>query len=175
MCEIKDVDLKKIESIMFKFLWNTKWTGNVAPDRIKRNFLKLSYENGGLNVPDIKILDNALKTKQFIRAMTCDHPINLIQKHALEKMGYFEYYKNEYSKLCQKDVVINVYQQTVNRITDRLRIGFEYPYSDKIRKVRTDLIASTDIIEYFHRKKYLLLFTDLENLLTLVSKLSMNY
>ena len=167
MCEIKDVDLKKIESIMFKFLWNTKWTGNVAPDRIKRNFLKLSYENGGLNVPDIKILDNAFKTKQFIRAMTCDHPINLIQKHALEKMGYFEYYKNEYSKLCQKDVVINVYQQTVNRITDQLRIGFEYPYSDKIRKVRTDLIASTDIIEYFHRKKIPLViyrFRELANL-----------
>ena len=27
MCEIKAIDVKKIESIIFRFLWNKKWVG----------------------------------------------------------------------------------------------------------------------------------------------------
>jgi len=83
MCNISIQDIKLIESMIFKFLWNTKWVGNRAPDRIKREYLKSSYEKGGLKAPDIKALNNALKTKQFIRAMISDHQINLLQKYGL--------------------------------------------------------------------------------------------
>ncbi len=81
----------------------------------------MSYEDGGLKVPDIKMLDNALKAKQFIRAMGCKHHISLIQKYVMEKEGYFEYYKNEYAKICMTEVVIASYQNTTNLITDSFR------------------------------------------------------
>ena len=55
-----------MESIIFRFLWNSKWNGNRAQDRIKRDYLKNSYENEGLKAPDIKNLNDALKVKQFI-------------------------------------------------------------------------------------------------------------
>ena len=153
MCEIKETDTKKIESIIFRFLWNNKWNGSIAPDRIKRSFLKSSYERGGLNVPDIQILDKALKTKQFLRAMNSNHHINLVQKHKLEALGYFEYYKNEYHKICSNDIVISTYQQTVNIITDKIRtngVNLEY---EALNQLRANLIASIDVIEYFRRKR----------------------
>jgi len=151
MCEIQDDEIKEIESKIFKFLWNKKWVGNQAPDRIKRDILKMSHMNGGLNVPDIKSLNLALKTRQFIRAMNSNHQINLVQKYVLENLGYYEYYKLEYVKICVTDPVVKGYQITTNLITDRIRVPL-HEDSDKYQ-IRTNIIASTDIIEYFRRKK----------------------
>ena len=154
MCEIKQLDIKNVENIIFKFLWNNKWRGNRAPDRIKRDFLKMPYDKGGLKVPDIKILEQALKTKQFLRAMSSSHQINLVQKYLLEKDGYFEYHKTEYAKICKLDVVTATFQSTTNTLTDNIREGkvLESINCDEAIKNRIDVIASTDIIEFFRRK-----------------------
>ena len=154
MCEIKPEHIKKIESIIFKFLWNKKWVGNQAPDRIKRDILKRPHEDGGLKVPDVKILDSALKTKQFIRAMNSKHQINLVQKYVLEIEGYFEYHKTEYAKICKLDPVTSCYQRTTNYITDQIRLNLDYDQEqvEEIQQNRVNIIASTDIIEFFRRK-----------------------
>ena len=47
--------IKKIESIMFKFIWNNK------RDKVKRATLKAKYKNGGLKVPDIGSQADSLK------------------------------------------------------------------------------------------------------------------
>jgi len=110
MCYISESDLIEIERMIFKFLWNKKWVGNTAPDRIKRGILKLPYVSGGLQVPDIKFLNKALKVKQFIRAMRTKHPIQWVQKFQMERKGYDEYFKCEYAKLCNFDPVIAAYR-----------------------------------------------------------------
>ncbi len=153
MCEIEVREVKAIESVIFKFLWNKKWVGNQAPDRIKRSTLKMPYEEGGLKVPDISILDKALKTKQFIRAMKSNHYINLIQKYVLEKEGYLEYYKIEYAKICKIDVTAS-YQITTNILTDGFRVGEVWNgiTNDWAKQNRVNIVESTDIIEFFRRK-----------------------
>ena len=151
MCNITDRDIINIDRIIFKFLWNKKWLGNPAPDRIKRSTLKLSYDKGGLSVPDISILNQALKTKQFIRASMSKHPIKLIQSWCLEEMGYPEEYKLEYRNFCKLDPVISVYQKTVTKITDSIRLS---QIADN--SVVASIIASTDVFEYLSRKKLLL-------------------
>ena len=154
MCEIKLEDIKKIESIIFRFLWNSKWNGNRAPDRIKRDYLKNTYENGGLKAPDIKILNDALKVKQFIRAMASKHQINLVQKYTLESDGYFEFHKTEYAKISTLDEVTAVYQKTTNFLTDQIRSGELPDFADSEQAIqnRVNIIASTDVIEYFRRR-----------------------
>ena len=154
MCEIKQEDVKRIESIIFKFLWNKKWVGNSAPDRIKRDILKMPYSQGGLKVPDIQALDNALKTKQFIRAMNSNHQINLVQKFVMEGEGYYEIFKIEYAKVSNLDVVTSSYQKTTNFLTDLVRTGraAEVVNNDEFTQIRANIIASTDIIEYFKKK-----------------------
>jgi hypothetical protein len=157
MCEIKDSDVKKLESIIYKFLWNKKWSGNRAPDRIKRAYLKLPYERGGLAAPDIAILNAALKSRQFVRASNSSHQIKYIQMYQLEEIGYFEYFKLEYANLCKKDNVIATYQNTINDITDCIRqtanldLNLDQDAERLDNRVKT--IASTDVLEYLHRKK----------------------
>jgi len=159
MCEIAERELIEVDRMIFKFLWNRKWIGPAAPDRIKRNVLKQSYENGGLKAPDIKNLDRALKVKQFVRSMQSKHPINFIQKFQLERIGYDEYFKCEYAKICKYDVVVKTYQITCNLLTDSLRSkGNSLPMPDPSSIGDTiNVIASTDILEYLMRKNELLL------------------
>ncbi len=45
----------EIQSLFYKFTWNGK------PDKIKRNLIIQSYENGGLKLPHIKSFEAALK------------------------------------------------------------------------------------------------------------------
>ena len=47
--------IAKIETIMFKFIWNNK------RDKIKRATLKAKYKNGGLKVPDVALQADSLK------------------------------------------------------------------------------------------------------------------
>ena len=169
MCKITDEDLKLIEGIIFKFLWNRKWVGNQAPDRIKRDYLKLPFSGGGLNAPDMKDLNSALKTKQFIRANASNHPIRFLQLYLMEKIGYYEYFKLEYAKLSQDDDIISNFQSTTNRLVDKIRVlNIVDEHSDKqIVQNRANVIASTDILEYLHRKKMPIViyrFTMLANL-----------
>jgi len=164
MYEFKLTDLKRIESIIFKFLWNKKWLGS-APDRIKRAYLKASYLDGGLNAPDIKVLDKALKTRQFIRAMNSNHDIKFVQMYQLEQMGYYEYHKIEYAKICKSDVIIATYQQVVNSLTDSVRAKVTNNDTNEGLR-RANIIASTDVIEFFKRKNIplvLMLFYELAN------------
>ena len=169
MCNINDREIIDIERMIFKFLWNKKWVGSIAPDRIKRDILKLPFEKGGINVPDIKFLNTALKIKQFVRSMKSSHPINMIQKFQLEKIGYFEYYKCEYSKLCKADPIIEKYQLACNLLTDRFRnfcSNLPLPEPKEVASC-VNIIASTDVLEYLKRKNYLLIinrFSRLSNL-----------
>jgi exonuclease III len=159
MCDIEDQHLTDIERMIFKFLWNKKWVGTSAPDRIKRSTLKLPYERGGLQVPDVTNLNKALKVKQFLRSMKTSHPINLIQKYQLERIGYDEYFKIEYGKLCKYDIIVRTFQQVTNQLTDYFRLhstGLPLPDPEDIRET-ISLVASTDVLEYLLRKKELLI------------------
>ncbi len=62
-CNFDEIDIKKTEAFVFKFLWNKKLSGNRAPEQIKRSMLKNDYELGGLKVTDLRSLNNALKLK----------------------------------------------------------------------------------------------------------------
>ena len=156
MCDIYERELIDIERMIFKFLWNKRWVGSIAPDRIKRDTLKMTFEKGGLQVPDIKFLNKALKVKQFIRSMKTRHPINFIQKFQLERTGYFEYYKCEYAKICKTDPVVATYQETCKLLTDKMRNPcnmLPIPEPSTIQD-SINVVASTDILEYLKIKNF---------------------
>jgi hypothetical protein len=71
-------DIIKVESRIFKFLWNKKWQCE-CPDRVKRQTLKNSYKYGVMKAPDIAALDCALKVKQFINATKFKIKIKAVQ------------------------------------------------------------------------------------------------
>ena len=151
MCEYKTGDLKRIEAMIFKFLWSKSWIGNRTPERIKREILKGGIAEGGLKVPDAVTLNEALKTKQFLRALKGDHPINTIQRYITEKLDYDFVYQQEYSRITNMEEVTGVAQKAMNKITDRMR---EVIDAHGASKLQADLISSTDVVEYLSRKNH---------------------
>jgi len=163
VCEYYDDDLKRIEGIIFKFLWNKKWIGNKAPDRIKRDIIKRSYEEGGLKVPDIKNINSALKLKQFLRSMKSKHPIRTVQKYVIEKLDYDFVYQQEYSRITEIENVTRMAQLTINRLTDEMRKVKVSEFNVN----HVNLIAAIDVVEYLERKKHSLALCYFKNLFRL--------
>jgi len=154
VCEYYESDLKELEKFIFGFLWSKNVTVSTAPDRIKRNIMKQDYDNGGLRVPDVAVLNEALKLKQFFRASESNHVIKLIQKYRLESIGYDYVVNQEYSKLCPHDCVITTAQRGINRIADKWRAENSIKVNNV--EVMMDLISSIDVKEYLKRKRALM-------------------
>jgi len=108
-------------------------------------------KGGGLRVPDLKLLNGALKLRQFLQASKCNHTIKLIQKYLLEKLDYDYVINQEYSRLSGSDPVIRAGQLTLNSLTDKWRAEANIIEEVSCNRIR-DLIASTDIKEFLKRK-----------------------
>jgi exonuclease III len=72
---IRKKELTLIENKIYKFIWNIKQSSTKISGKIKREILKGTKENGGLNAPDISIINNAIKYKFLLRCDTNNHPI----------------------------------------------------------------------------------------------------
>ena len=152
-CEYDNAILKEIEVFIFGFLWSKNLNIAKAPDRIKRNIMKQDYSLGGLRVPDVKVLNSALKLKQYFKASMSHHPIKLMQRYHLELLGYDQVISQEYVKICEIDNVINLGQITLNELTDKWREEVNSVNDiNEINGTILDLIASTDVKEYLRRK-----------------------
>jgi len=58
---LKQEDIKKIEDICYKFIWNIKPDSSSARGRIRRETLQCKKEDGGLKAPNIMVLNKAIK------------------------------------------------------------------------------------------------------------------
>jgi hypothetical protein len=84
----KTEDIKKIENIIYKFIWNIKPSSTSVSGRIKRPTLQCCKREGGLNAPNINAINEAIKYKICLRHLTVNHPINQLT-------GYLLYAKNK--------------------------------------------------------------------------------
>ena len=69
------IALKKINNLMFKFLWNKNFNLRKAPDRIKRTIMLTPVKYGGFGMLDIHLLNKSLNLKSLGRMEGSDHPI----------------------------------------------------------------------------------------------------
>jgi hypothetical protein len=80
-------DLKKIENIVYKFIWNIKPASNCNSGRIKRQTLQCNVANSGLNSPNVHALNEAIKYRTCLRHLYVNHPIKHLQRHILQSTG----------------------------------------------------------------------------------------
>ncbi len=154
-CKIRDQDIKKAESFLFKILWTKNMGGNKAPDRIKRSVMKRDYDQGGLKVVDIESLDKALKLKQFMKADLSKHPIRDIQQYLIESLNYDNLFNQDYCRFTNLEPIVNSAQHTLNELSLKLRASVDNDLRiNKIpSSVKIDLVAAIDVKEYLDRNK----------------------
>jgi hypothetical protein len=156
--EIRELCIKKVERINFGYVWiGSRSEKERGIDRIKRAIFKNEYVNGGLKMTDVDCLNRALKLRQCIRANSVDHPIRIIQKYCLEKLGHTSTILQEYHKLTTLDAVVRSAQSTLNMLCDHVR----NMVNTHIDEFRGDinavyLMGTTNISHYLIRKRMLL-------------------
>ena len=75
---------KKINELIYKFIWNNNLDSKKAPDRIKRTTMLTPVAMLGFGMIDFREVIKSIRIKTIIRIMSLDtHPINLMLKNSL--------------------------------------------------------------------------------------------
>ncbi len=147
---IKPIDIKRIDDIIFRFIWNTKSTSNRCIGKINRKTLKAEISKGGLKAPDMEMIDRSIKLKHILRCLETSHPISIIVKNELKdinlKIGQFA--KNTHSRIMyiQNVVETNKYLEKLLQ-TDIVEMSNE---ATGINKFYFELIQNHVIEESIH-------------------------
>ena len=80
---------KKINHVLYKFIWNRHFAAAKAPERIKRELVNKSIKLGGLGMLDVKELDASLKLRAIGRLLTSNHPFLSAVKNKLNLTDFF--------------------------------------------------------------------------------------
>ena len=81
---------KKINAIVYKFIWNRHYLAAKAPERIKREIVTNCVKNGGLGMLDITELGDSLKLRALGRLRSSEHPFLKILNSKLNLESYFD-------------------------------------------------------------------------------------
>ena len=82
--------LKKVNTMLFKFIWNKHYLAAKAPERIKRDIVNQPIKFGGLGMLDIVALDESLKLKALGRLLHTQHPFLKLIKNRTKLNEFFE-------------------------------------------------------------------------------------
>ena len=75
---------KKLNELIYKFIWNSNQDNKKAPDRIKRSILTTPIHHLGFGMLDYREVIKSIRIKTFMRIMTQEtHPINLMLRNSL--------------------------------------------------------------------------------------------
>ena len=111
---IRDKELKTIENIILRFIWNTKSSTDRVIGKIAKHTLKKGITEGGLNAPDITLINSALKYKHILRCQHSTHPVNIITNEILDK------YKLNWNDLTTSSVNEETYIATSIKTSNKL-------------------------------------------------------
>ena len=86
---LNETDFKRLNSILYKFIWNKHFRAAKAPERIKREIVNKPVNMGGLGMLDVKELDSSLKIKSLGRLVKSNHPMLSMIKEGLNLDNFF--------------------------------------------------------------------------------------
>ena len=86
---LNDPDFKKLNALLYKFIWNKHYLAAKAPERIKREITNRSIKLGGLGMLDIRALDEGLKLRALGRLKGSQHPMLKLLGGKLNESDFF--------------------------------------------------------------------------------------
>ena len=88
MC-LSETHFKKLNGILYKFIWNRHFLAAKAPERISRILTNKPIKLGGLGMLDISELDSSLKLKALGRLKSTSHPFLCLIRNKLNLDEFF--------------------------------------------------------------------------------------
>ena len=86
---LEPVHFKRLNEILYKFLWNKRFAAAKAPDRIRREIINTSTKFGVFGMLDLKELDDGLKLRAIGRLLETRHPFLKLIKNSISHENFF--------------------------------------------------------------------------------------
>ena len=86
---LTDAHFKKLNHILYKFIWNRHFLAAKAPERISREIMNKPIKLGGLGMLNISELDASLKLKAFGRLLESNHPFLTVVRNKLDQTDFY--------------------------------------------------------------------------------------
>ena len=86
---LSDNSLKKLNALIYKFLWNKNFNASKAPDRIKRSIVTTPILRGGLGMLDLNELRKSLDLRAYGRLINSEHPFFSQVGAKIKLKGFF--------------------------------------------------------------------------------------
>ena len=86
---LSDNSLKKINALIYKYLWNKNFNASKAPDRIKRSIVTTPVSRGGLGMIDLVEVGKSLDLRAYGRLLVSEHPFFLQISTSVKSKGFF--------------------------------------------------------------------------------------
>ena len=82
-------NVKLLNSVLYKFMWNRHFNAAKAPERIKREILNKPVRLGGFGMLDIVKLDHSIKLRILGRTLMSQHPFGCTIKDKIDLASFF--------------------------------------------------------------------------------------
>ena len=155
---VRDLELKKIEDIIFRFIWNTKQANKRVIGKINRSQMKEQIERGGLKAPCIFSIDKALKYKHAIRCLTNNHPVALITNKRMYDVGinWGDYSISKNKKSINKDDYLLQIAKTHETLGNKIRQDIKSMSREEvgIHKNYFSFVQNSKIADNFYLNSY---------------------
>ena len=86
---LENVHFKRLNEILYRFIWNKHFHAAKAPERINREIVTTPIKFGGLGMLDIVELDKGLKLRALGRLFVTEHPALKLIKNKLDLSDFF--------------------------------------------------------------------------------------
>ena len=86
---LNDKSLKRLNQILFKFLWNKNFNAAKAPDPVKREIVLTPCKFGGFGMADINLMNKSLNLRAIGRLTKSDHPMFRQIWREIKSKGFF--------------------------------------------------------------------------------------
>ena len=86
---VDDVDVKQINAVLYKFIWNRNYMAPKAPERLKREIVNKPIALGGLGMLNVTELDESLKLKALGRLFESSHPFLVVIRNKINLNEFF--------------------------------------------------------------------------------------
>ena len=87
---LNETHYKKINAVLYKFIWNRNYLLSKAPERIKREIMIKPLRMGVYGMMDIVQLEASLKLRALGRLLDTKHPFLSIVKNKIDLAQFFE-------------------------------------------------------------------------------------
>jgi hypothetical protein len=148
---IKDEDVKRIENIIYRFIWNIPNDSNRVIGRISRAKLQAKKEQGGLNAPNIKLIDESLKYKFILRQNTNTHPVKHLIRYIASKNNIS--FNNLYLKGTTESKYINECIKVHNKMYDLIKKDLDLLHNDRDSKPHCQYLKELANLELKYSKE----------------------